>query len=103
MEYGVLNVNDDNELTAFQEKPEYHFHVSMGIYMLNKSVMDYIPDNQKFGFDDLMYLLIKKRRFAYVDNFSGYWKDIGRADDYMQAIDSFEQMKDNFLINENDE
>ncbi|MBA7537052.1 UTP--glucose-1-phosphate uridylyltransferase [subsurface metagenome] len=97
MEYGVLEINDEKELTGFSEKPSYHFHVSMGIYMLSKKVMDYIPGDMKFGFDDLMYSLIEKSLYPCVNNFTGYWKDIGRPDDYMQAIEDFEQMKDTLL------
>jgi NDP-sugar pyrophosphorylase family protein len=29
--------------------------------------------------------------------FSGYWLDIGRPDDYMQAIEEFESMRQKFL------
>jgi NDP-sugar pyrophosphorylase family protein len=97
MEYGVLEVNDKSELNGFTEKPSYHFHVSMGIYMLNRKVLEYIPENIKFGFDDLMYSLIEKQNYPFVDNFTGYWKDIGRPDDYMEAIDDFESMKDKIL------
>lgn len=97
MEYGVLEVNTDNVLTGFKEKPEYHFQVSMGIYMLSKRILDYIPENKAFGFDDLMYKLIEQEEFPYVLNFKGYWKDIGRPDDYMEAIEDFEKMKSSLI------
>ncbi len=96
MEYGVLEVANE-KLTGFTEKPSYDFNVSMGIYMLSKEVMEYIPKNTKFGFDDLMNSLIEKNISPHVDKFIGYWKDIGRPDDYMQAIEDFEQMKDTLL------
>jgi len=97
MEYGVLEVNGEKKLTGFSEKPSYNFHVSMGIYMLNKKVLDYIPTDTKFGFDDLMNSFIEKNILPSVCEFTGYWKDIGRPDDYMQAIEDFEQMKDSLL------
>ncbi len=99
MEYGVLEVNNENKLYGFTEKPTYNFHVSMGIYMLNKKVLDFIPENEKFGFDDLMYLMIEKKILPTVSNFSGYWKDIGRPDDYMEAIEDFDKLK-NVLLRE---
>lgn len=95
--YGVLETNAENKLVDFKEKPATRFEVSMGIYMLNKVVMDFIPHNQPYGFDHLMLDLIKANKNASVKQFDGYWLDIGRPDDYMVAIDEFEKNKSVFL------
>jgi NDP-sugar pyrophosphorylase family protein len=100
MEYGVLEVNNESKLFGFSEKPAFNFQVSMGVYMLNKKVLDFIPFNKKFGFDDLMYLLIEREILPTVSNFSGYWKDIGRPDDYMEAIEDFENLKSSLFRGE---
>jgi NDP-sugar pyrophosphorylase family protein len=96
-EYGVLEINSQNYLTGFKEKPVTKYDVSMGIYMLNRSVLDYIPPCREYGFDNLMADLLKAEHPAAVRRFDGYWLDIGRPDDYMQAIDEFEGLKDNFI------
>ena len=98
--YGVLETNGENKLIDFKEKPVTKFNVSMGIYMLNKDVMQHIPYNQPYGFDHLMLDLIKVNRNATVRPFDGYWLDIGRPDDYMIAIDEFEKNKAVFLKDE---
>lgn len=95
--YGVLEIDENKKLVDFHEKPVTRFEVSMGIYMLNKEVLDFIPHNQSYGFDVLMLDLIKANRNATVRKFEGYWLDIGRPDDYMQAIEEFEEKKDVFL------
>lgn len=95
--YGVLETNEANKLVDFKEKPATRFEVSMGIYMLNKAVMEFIPYNQAYGFDHLMLDLIKAEKNASVKQFDGYWLDIGRPDDYMVAIDEFEKNKAVFL------
>ena len=59
IEYGVLEVNNTEELVGFKEKPSQHYHVSMGIYMLSKRVLDFIPEDTKFGFDNLMYSVLR--------------------------------------------
>jgi NDP-sugar pyrophosphorylase family protein len=41
--------------------------------------------------------LIADNNPAGVMRFDGYWLDIGRPDDYSQAIDEFESLKDKFL------
>ncbi|MCH2232350.1 MAG: NTP transferase domain-containing protein [Crocinitomicaceae bacterium] len=95
--YGVLEVDEHKKLVDFHEKPVTRFEVSMGIYMLNKAVMEFIPKNETYGFDHLMLDLIKANRNASVKEFKGYWLDIGRPDDYMTAIDEFEKNKNTFL------
>jgi NDP-sugar pyrophosphorylase family protein len=95
--YGVLEKNADGFLNGFKEKPITEFEVSMGIYMLNRTVLEYIPNGKAYGFDQLMLELIKLNKKVYVKPFSKYWLDIGRPDDYMQAIDEFESMKNIFL------
>jgi len=86
IDYGVLKCNELNELTIFQEKPEYDFLVSMGIYMVNKSIVKHIPMDTFFGFDHLMNLLIKIKEYATIYQYEGFWLDIGRPDDYEKAL-----------------
>ncbi len=95
--YGVLEVDANKKLQDFHEKPVSKFEVSMGVYMLNKEVLDFIPHNEAYGFDTLMLDLIKAEKNASVNQFKGYWLDIGRPDDYMEAIDEFEKNKSIFL------
>jgi len=97
IDYGVLETNEKNELKGFVEKPRTDYEVSMGIYMLNRNVLDFIPENVPYGFDALMLELLKQNRSIAVKTYAGQWLDIGRPDDYMQAIEQFDSMKSNFL------
>jgi len=97
IDYGVLETDGAGKLTGFQEKPASIYQVSMGVYMISRSVLDHIPDSGAYGFDHLMLDLLKKKTAVRVRPFDGYWLDIGRPDDYMQAIDEFENMKARFL------
>ncbi|MEI6087691.1 MAG: sugar phosphate nucleotidyltransferase [Bacteroidota bacterium] len=96
IDYGVLQTKD-NLLTGFKEKPRNSYEVSMGIYMLNKKVLDYIPENMAFGFDQLMLSLLEKKKNVFVNTYAGLWLDIGRPDDYIEAIECFDQLKDKIL------
>ena len=88
IDFGVIEVcNKKNIATKFFEKPEYDFNVSMGVYVFNKKIMNYVPDNKSFGFDDLMLTLLKKNVKIKVYPYKGYWLDIGRPDDYEKAIE----------------
>lgn len=96
-EYGVLVKDEANKLVDFMEKPKQHFLVSMGVYMVSKKAVDIIPADTVYGFDHLMLELIKRKDFATVKEHDGYWLDIGRPDDYAQAIEEFEQKRNLFL------
>jgi NDP-sugar pyrophosphorylase family protein len=96
VDYGVLLKTDSNLLCGFEEKPSRKYDVSMGIYMANREVLKYVPEGP-YGFDNLMFDLLLDKIVVRVDPFKGYWLDIGRPDDYIQAIEEFESMKEKFL------
>lgn len=96
-EYGVLFSGTDNLLTGFVEKPKTDYTVSMGIYMANREILKHIPDNVAYGFDHLMLALIQKKQEVLIHRHSGYWLDIGRPDDYIQAIDELELLKEKLM------
>lgn len=75
----------NGRLTDYIEKPSFHYLVSMGVYVLEPSVLDFIPRQTRFDFPDLMKALMaaNKRVCGYIH--SGYWLDIGRPDDYLRA------------------
>jgi NDP-sugar pyrophosphorylase family protein len=99
VDYGVLHARE-NRLTGFEEKPKFNYLVSMGVYILNRSVLDRVPAGQKYGFDDLMLDMLAHNEFVHVERHSGYWLDIGRVDDYMRAVDEFEDRQKQLLPNE---
>ena len=95
-EFGVLE-SDDSTLVGFKEKPVLRYDVSMGIYMASRRVIECIPEKSAYGFDDLMLNLIKNSQKPKLDKFKGYWLDIGRPDDYNEAIKIFEEKQEWFL------
>ncbi len=96
-EFGVLEIGQNNKLTGFSEKPQIHYTVSMGVYMVNKSILQYVPVDTFFGFDQLMLKLLTINQPADVKMFNGYWLDIGRPEDYDQAVSEFEKNSLYFL------
>lgn len=96
-EFGVLELNNENTLVGFKEKPIQKYDVSMGIYMVSKKAVDFIPEDTFYGFDHLMLDLMKNNQEPKVKSFDKYWLDIGRPDDYEIAINVFENQKEKFL------
>jgi NDP-sugar pyrophosphorylase family protein len=96
IDYGVLQVDADFNLNGFEEKPKIDYQVSMGIYMVNLNALKRVPEGP-FGFDNLMISLLENNEIVKVKSHEGYWLDIGRVDDYIEAIDIFEAQKALFL------
>jgi NDP-sugar pyrophosphorylase family protein len=93
IDYGVLVANDAGHLTAFQEKPRSTYLVSMGVYCVNRQIVDLIPVGQPYGFDQLMLTLIASGQDVRIAPHTGYWLDIGRPDDYFRAIEEWPRFR----------
>ena len=89
IDFGVLRYDEASHLVDFQEKPTFRFDVSMGIYCFNKSVIDALPRGQRYGFDNIMIDGLAKGQVIDVHLHSGYWRDIGRPDDYQEVDEQF--------------
>ena len=97
IDLGVLQFNGDLELSGYIEKPTYDFHVSMGVYIFEPCVLEYIPYNRYLDFPDLVLKLIEGGERVMGYPFAGYWQDLGRPDDYEQAVDDFEALRPDIL------
>jgi NDP-sugar pyrophosphorylase family protein len=97
IDYGVLDISPEGVLTGFREKPKVAYDVSMGVYMVSRTALAHVPTGRAYGFDTLMLDLLAAKTPAMTRRFDGYWLDIGRPDDYVKAIEEFEQFKERFL------
>lgn len=93
IDYGVLHSDSQHKLTGFEEKPTLPYQVSMGVYALNRRVLNWIPIGQPFGFDELVLRLLKTDEHISVRTHPGYWLDIGRPDDYQRAVDDWQKIR----------
>lgn len=100
IDLGVLQLDAENSIIGYIEKPTYDYQVSMGIYVFEPEALHYIPDGQYYDFPTLILNLIEHGCKVAGYPFSGYWQDLGRPDDYEQAIQDFETMRDQFLPGE---
>jgi NDP-sugar pyrophosphorylase family protein len=100
VDYGVLEIDGDNRLCSFHEKPAHRYLVSMGVYAVSRFLVEGVPPNVKYGFDDLMRDMLARGEPVHVEPYGGYWLDIGRPDDYQRAIDEFPQYRRTLLPDE---
>jgi NDP-sugar pyrophosphorylase family protein len=100
-DYGVLELDGDNgstrRVTGFREKPEFDHSVSMGVYVADPRVCDYIPAGRAFDLPDLVWRLLEAGERVGSYAYDGFWLDIGRHEDYAEAVTQYEELKDAFL------
>lgn len=94
---GVLQYDNELNIYDFKEKPIEFHHVSMGIYILNKSVIDPLPKNEKIGFDQLILDAINNKLKIKAYPHNSYWLDIGCSNDYEKANDYFIKNRGQFI------
>lgn len=98
IDLGVIEQNNgEYVITGYVEKPTLDYRVSMGIYIFEPRVLDYIPKNEYLDFPDLVKILLANGERVVGYPFSGYWRDLGNPGDYTQACLDFEQMRSQFL------
>lgn len=98
---GVLEDDGQpNRVARYIEKPSLDFKVSMGIYVFEPKVMEYIPKGQYYDFPTLVQDLLAADEPVFSYPYTGYWRDLGNHDDYMAAVEDFETMRPQFLREE---
>ena len=97
IDFGVLHTDRHSKLVSYDEKPTLDYLVSMGIYVFEPEVLNYIRPNQRLDFPDLVKALLAEGKKVQCLMTDEYWLDIGRHDDYEQAVKDFEKMKSQLL------
>lgn len=97
LDLGVVEFNSSYLLSGYHEKPTYELFVSMGIYIFEPRILDFIAYNAYLDFPDLVRKLIKANEKVYCYHFDGYWQDLGRPDDYQRAIADFDMLRPQIL------
>jgi len=93
IDFGVIDIDRAaHRAIGFREKPTYHFDVSTGVYVYNRALLERVPDDVAYGFDNLMLDMIKDGVPVNIYEHTGYWLDIGRPDDYEQANRDYEKV-----------
>lgn len=100
VDFGVIQKDQDERMIKYIEKPRLSYLVSMGIYLFEPEILNFIPKGEKFDFPDLMQLLLEKDKNVAIYNSDDFWLDIGRPDDYQKAVEEFEKDRKRFLNEE---
>jgi len=97
LELGVMEFNRLYRLTRYVEKPTLSYSVSMGIYVFEKRVLEWIPPGRYFDFPELIQKLVREKKRVACYPSDDFWLDIGRHEDYEEAQKKFRKMRKKLL------
>lgn len=97
VELGVMEFDRARQLTRYIEKPTFLYSVSMGIYVFEKRVLNWISAKKYLDFPDLIQKLVKKGQKVICYPSDDFWLDIGRHEDYEEAQEKFPEMRKKLL------
>lgn len=96
IDLGVLESDRDHRVTAYVEKPEQSYSVSMGIYVYEPRVLKHIERGKYLDFPDLVLRLLNRGEKVSAFPADCLWLDIGRPDDYARAQKLFDEKREEF-------
>jgi mannose-1-phosphate guanylyltransferase/phosphomannomutase len=90
LSYGVVITDGEGRVQRFVEKPDwsgvFSDQVNTGIYILEKEVLDLIPEDKPYDFGkDLFPRMVREGMAVYGYPMDGYWCDIGDQGAYVAA------------------
>ncbi|MDT8302793.1 MAG: sugar phosphate nucleotidyltransferase [Sedimentisphaerales bacterium] len=90
--FGVLEL-EGAKLCGIVEKPSTSFNVSAGIYVLDASVIDFVPDNTFFTMPDLANKLLENKHHIGVYRIEEYWLGIENISHFNEAIKELNKLE----------
>lgn len=91
--YGVINFESGGIVTSLEEKPEFSFCINTGVYILETTCLEFIPEGTIFHMTNLMEALMSagKRVVTYPVSENDYI-DIGQWEEYRKAVDQLKMI-----------
>ncbi len=90
LDFGIVIAREDGTIERFLEKPTwgqvFSDTINTGIYVLEPSIFDYIPEGRSVDFSSEVFpQLLAAGLPLYGAVAEGYWEDVGTLDAYLRA------------------
>jgi len=86
--YGVAELDENNRIRRFVEKPPSETapsnFINAGVYVLHPEIFKYIPENRAVSLEREVFPTLAEDGKLYGHMFDGLWSDIGEPEDYLE-------------------
>ena len=94
-QFGLIRMNEEKEITGFEEKPKLEHWINGGYFVFNKKIFDHMEegwDLEKETFESL----VKKKELCAFEH-SGFWKSMNTLKDSVELNELWKENKLSFL------
>lgn len=88
--YGVIEIDEKNNIKDMKEKPVKDFFINTGIYVLNPEVLNYVPKDEFFDLPTLFDVLKRENKSTKAFEITDYWIDMGKPSDYEKIKEKYD-------------
>ncbi len=90
-QFGIMEVDNNNEITEFKEKPKLDHWINGGFFVFNKRIFNYIKDNYDLEKETFEELVKEKQICAFKHN--GFWKCMNTFKDTIELNELWKKNK----------
>jgi mannose-1-phosphate guanylyltransferase len=89
LKYGFIDLNGQDRITAWREKPEISGLINIGCYVIEPEFLKLIPKSGSFGMDDAVRKALEQKRIVRGFRTEGGFIDIGDKKSYLDAYKQY--------------
>jgi mannose-1-phosphate guanylyltransferase len=89
MKYGFIDVDGNDTITAWREKPEIRGLINIGCYVMEPEFLKLIPNSGAFGMDDAVRKALDQNRKVKGFKIDSGFIDIGDKKSYLDAYKKY--------------
>jgi mannose-1-phosphate guanylyltransferase len=89
LKYGFIDINGQEKVTAWREKPEISGLINIGCYVMEPEFLKIIPKSGSFGMDDAVRKALDQKRNVKAFKIDSGFIDIGDKKSYLDANRQF--------------
>jgi mannose-1-phosphate guanylyltransferase len=89
LKYGFIDINGNNRVTAWNEKPEIKGLINIGCYVMEPEFIDMIPSSNAYGMDDAVRKALDVKKLVNGFKIESGFIDIGDKKSYLQTYKKY--------------
>ncbi len=89
LKYGFIDINGNNRVTTWNEKPEIKGMINIGCYVMEPEFIDLIPSSNAYGMDDAVRTALDMKKLVNGFKIESGFIDIGDKKSYLQTYKKY--------------
>lgn len=83
--FALVDTDSNRKIILIKEKPSYEFLINAGMYVIDPSIIDLIPNDTMIDITTVIERALERKLLVSCFLYDGYWLDIGRKEQFDKA------------------